>query len=83
MSETETHSPVLTGDQPGINLLTEPLVEALVRDRLQLRIGATTLPGGARVVDAGMEYPGGIEAGRRIAEICLGGLGTVQLGAED
>jgi methenyltetrahydromethanopterin cyclohydrolase len=30
-------------------------------------------------VDAGIHKPGGLEAGRRIAEICLGGLGHVSL----
>src|SRR5438876_763187 len=32
-------------------------------------------------VDAGIRAPGGLEAGRRIAEICMGGLGQVQLTA--
>ncbi len=35
--------------------------------------------GGARLVDAGAAARGSVEAGRRIAEICLGGLGTVSL----
>jgi methenyltetrahydromethanopterin cyclohydrolase len=30
-------------------------------------------------VDAGLRAPGGIEAGRRIAEVCMGGLGWVDL----
>ena len=34
---------------------------------------------GARMVDAGASARGSIEAGRRIAEICLGGLGTVSI----
>lgn len=83
MSEAKPHPPALSGEQPGINRLTAPLVEALVRDRLQLRVGVERLPSGARVVDAGIDHPGGIEAGRRIAEICLGGLGAVQLAAQD
>ena len=36
---------------------------------------------GATLVDAGIRAPGGLEAGRRIAEICMGGLGQVQLTA--
>ena len=35
--------------------------------------------GGARMIDAGATARGSIEAGRRIAEICLGGLGTVSI----
>lgn len=79
MSDSATHTPPLAGEQPGINRLTAPLVDSLVRDRLQLRVGVEPLPGGGRLVDAGIDSPGGLEAGRRIAEICLGGLGSVQL----
>ena len=65
--------------QPSVNGLTRPLVEALLRDAAALRLGVETLPDGACVVDAGIGHVGGIEAGRRIAEICLGGLGRVAL----
>jgi methenyltetrahydromethanopterin cyclohydrolase len=34
--------------------------------------------GGTRLVDCGLNAPGGLEAGRRLAEICLAGLGRVQ-----
>jgi methenyltetrahydromethanopterin cyclohydrolase len=42
-----------------------------------LRIKAYRLPNGARVIDAGVEVDGGIEAGLAISEICMGGLGNV------
>jgi methenyltetrahydromethanopterin cyclohydrolase len=42
-----------------------------------LRIRASRLPGGARVIDAGIETEGGIEAGLALSEICMGGLGNV------
>jgi methenyltetrahydromethanopterin cyclohydrolase len=42
-----------------------------------LRVRAHRLPGGARVIDAGVEVDGGIEAGLAMSEICLGGLGNV------
>jgi methenyltetrahydromethanopterin cyclohydrolase len=42
-----------------------------------LRIRSYRLPGGARVIDAGVEVDGGIEAGLALSEICLGGLGNV------
>jgi methenyltetrahydromethanopterin cyclohydrolase len=42
-----------------------------------LRIKAYRLPSGARVIDAGVEVDGGIEAGLAISEICMGGLGNV------
>ena len=42
-----------------------------------LRVRAFRLPGGARVIDAGIEVDGGIEAGLALSEICMGGLGNV------
>lgn len=42
-----------------------------------LRVNSYRLPSGARVIDAGVEVPGGIEAGIALAEICMGGLGNV------
>ena len=38
---------------------------------------------GARLIDCGVHVAGGIEAGRRLAEICLAGLGSVSLTAGD
>ncbi|RIK82501.1 MAG: methenyltetrahydromethanopterin cyclohydrolase [Planctomycetota bacterium] len=48
-------------------------------DRLRLRIAAHDLPSGAKVLDFGVAAEGGLEAGRRLAEICLAGLGRVAL----
>jgi methenyltetrahydromethanopterin cyclohydrolase len=42
-----------------------------------LRVSSFRLPSGARVIDAGVDTPGGIEAGIALAEICMGGLGNV------
>jgi methenyltetrahydromethanopterin cyclohydrolase len=42
-----------------------------------LRVRTFRLPSGARVIDAGVEADGGIEAGVALAEICMGGLGNV------
>ena len=64
---------------PSINAAAQPLVEALVRDAGRLRIGVATHASGCRIVDAGIAHVGGLEAGRRIAEICLGGMGEVRL----
>lgn len=66
-------------DGPGINALTAPLVEALCDRRAALRLEVTRSESGARIIDAGIEAAGGLEAGRAIAEICLGGLGRVHL----
>jgi methenyltetrahydromethanopterin cyclohydrolase len=64
---------------PSINALTAPLVESLVADAQRLRIGVERLENGCLVVDGGIHAAGCLEAGRRIAEICLGGLGSVTL----
>jgi methenyltetrahydromethanopterin cyclohydrolase len=40
-------------------------------------VSVRTLDSGARVIDAGIATPGGLEAGLALAEICMGGLGHV------
>ena len=64
---------------PSVNALSAPLIERLVADAASLRLAVSQTAGGARMVDAGAQAKGSIEAGRRIAEICLGGLGTVTI----
>ncbi len=66
---------------PSINALTEPLVEYMVTNATSLRLGVSELSNGCRIIDAGINVAGGLEAGRLIAEICMGGLGTVKLRA--
>ena len=65
--------------RPSLAALSAPLVERLVADAPVLRLGIRKV-GGACVVDAGISHPGGLEAGRRIAELCMGGLGRVAFG---
>ena len=55
------------------------LVEQLIADQTGLGVAAATLPNGCTVVDAGIGSRGSLEAGRLVAEICLGGLGRVAL----
>jgi methenyltetrahydromethanopterin cyclohydrolase len=66
---------------PSVNILAAPLVQSLIADAVPLRLSVSTLANGTQLVDAGIKTPGGLEAGRRIAEICLGGLGSVKLRA--
>jgi methenyltetrahydromethanopterin cyclohydrolase len=54
----------------------------------ELRIATTTLPGGARIIDLGIDVLGGYAAGLAMAEICMGGLGhisyeTIRVGEEN
>jgi methenyltetrahydromethanopterin cyclohydrolase len=51
------------------------LVDRALSDAALLRISAQTLPGGARVVDAGITVAGGLAAGCLLSEVCMGGLG--------
>src|ERR1700741_4547508 len=67
------------GNRPSLNRLTQPLVRQLIADAAALRIGVEQVAGGCTVIDAGIDCVGGLEAGRRIAEICMGGLGRVHL----
>ena len=68
-------------NQPSVNGLAQPLVQALIANAAALRLAVDSLANGTVVVDAGIAVLGGIEAGRRIAEICLGGLGRVSIRA--
>ncbi len=78
--EPESVSAVLT--HPSVNQLTLPMLEALLGEAEQLRIVERRLSNGCRMIDAGIEVSGGLEAGRRIAEICMGGLGHVMLNSD-
>ncbi|MDH3637158.1 MAG: methenyltetrahydromethanopterin cyclohydrolase [Gammaproteobacteria bacterium] len=64
---------------PSLAALSAPLVEELRRDADFLRVKVATLANGCTVIDAGIDAEGGLEAGLRIARICLGGLGEVGL----
>ena len=64
---------------PSINALTNPLVKSLLDNAKNLRLGVERLANGCTIVDAGIKDLGGLEAGRLIAEICMGGLGHVSL----
>ena len=61
----------------GMNDRAWRLVEDLVANADALRVGAGTLPGGARVIDAGIGTPGGYGAGLALAAMCMGGLGHI------
>lgn len=61
----------------SLNQMAWDLFVALERDAALLRLGVARGGRGERLIDAGSLHPGGIEAGRRIAEICMGGLGRV------
>src|SRR5262249_43256226 len=75
-----TREPVMSGAQAiSVNARAASLVEALAAASDELRIAVTRGPRGERLIDAGAAVPGSLAAGLRMAEICMGGLGTVQL----
>jgi len=63
------------------------LASSHIERAAELCIAVHTLPGGARVIDAGVNVSGGLAAGRALAALCMGGLGhveytTLTIGAE-
>lgn len=63
----------------SVNKLTQPLVRELIDHADKLRVAVQRLDNGCTLIDAGINVPGGLEAGRIITEICMGGMGTVSL----
>ena len=63
----------------SVNRRAAELTAALRRDAAMLNLGFAPGPLGETLIDAGAERRGGVEAGLRIAEICMGGLGKVRL----
>jgi methenyltetrahydromethanopterin cyclohydrolase len=70
-----------TPTRPSLAATSAPLARRLLADAQILRLGVERVAGAA-VVDAGIRQRGGIEAGRRIAELCMGGLGTVTVAGD-
>ncbi len=56
--------------------------ELLARADL-LHVSVTAPPGDACVIDCGVDAPGGLDAGCRMAEVCLAGLARVRVSAGD
>jgi methenyltetrahydromethanopterin cyclohydrolase len=53
------------------------LADRLAADAEAARVEVTTLSNGTRIIDCGARAPGGFEAGRCFAEVCMAGLGKV------
>lgn len=74
MSVTASNSTSISVQQ-----YSAPLVAHLIANAPALGCAVSKHETGATIVDAGIQAPGGLEAGRIIAEICMGGLGKVAL----
>lgn len=61
----------------GLNARAARIADAMAADAAILRVRVAPLDGGARLIDCGIDAPGGLEAGRLLAEACMGGAGQV------
>jgi methenyltetrahydromethanopterin cyclohydrolase len=62
-----------------LNASAVAIADAMVRDAERLRVVAATGGQGERLIDAGARVTGSVEAGLRMAEAAMGGLGEVAL----
>ncbi len=60
-----------------MNEAASEIADTMAEQAELLRIESHRLPSGARVIDAGVNTTGGVEAGIALAEICMGGLGNI------
>lgn len=65
--------------KPSLNELAMVAVRQLIAGSAQLRVRVHRSKGSANILDCGIEVPGSLEAGRLVAEACMGGLGSVIL----
>jgi len=60
-----------------LNARAQQLCERMIEDVESLGIAVRPSAGGTSLIDCGIEVPGGLETGRRLAEICLAGLARI------
>ncbi|HML14587.1 MAG TPA: methenyltetrahydromethanopterin cyclohydrolase [Xanthobacteraceae bacterium] len=63
----------------SVNAAAARAVERLKADAAKLKIAVARGSLGETLIDAGQQAPGSIAAGLRLADICMGGLGTIEL----
>lgn len=68
-----------TYDGISINKNTDQLVDELIKNEKNYRIEVHNGPKNCTIIDAGIKVPGCTEVGVKIAEVCLGGLGKVEI----
>jgi len=64
-----------SGMSRGLNARAAHIADQLAADPATYGVNVHTLAGGGRVIDAGVEAPGGFAAGLAIVHACMGGLG--------
>ncbi len=63
----------------SVNKYSNLLVEDLIKHKEKLNLEVSHGPLNSTIIDAGINIAGSIEAGLKISEICLGGLGKVSI----
>jgi methenyltetrahydromethanopterin cyclohydrolase len=67
----------------GLNRRAAAIADAMVDEAAALHIAVTRLRDDVRVIDCGIGIAGSLEAGRRLALACLGGLASVSFTSVD
>ena len=63
-----------------MNQLAWKLAEKLLNNQAFYGVHASKTSAGATVIDAGVNVPGGFQAGKILTELCMGGAGKAQIG---
>ncbi len=68
-----------TTAHPSVSARAAKIVDGIAANADALRVSVTTGSQGERLIDLGGAALGGLEAGRLLGEVCMGGLGAVAL----
>ena len=63
----------------SVSKLAKELVDKLIDNSKELNVLIKKGPLNCRIIDAGIDTKGSKEAGKLIAEICMGGLGAINI----
>ena len=61
----------------GLNARAAAIADRIEAEQVELRVRVHRLACGARVIDAGIDTPGGLAAGRAMVDVCMSGLGSL------
>ncbi len=68
------------GNALSVNQMAWKLAQKLIDNPEFYGVTVSKSIAGATIIDAGVNSPGGFQAGKKLTELCLGGAGKVQLG---
>jgi len=80
---TQNNTMDISADSISVNQCANLIVTQLLAQADVLKLGISIHASGCTIVDAGIQHAGCAEAGRLIAEICMGGLGEVSLQSDN